>query len=305
MLKTKGFSLQNTETTIVCLDALDEIKLEEISKFVDRIKEFSTKYKRIHLYVSSRFHHFKREQEAFADTNFCFVEIKRFTIEQINEYLENSGLTRNDIKRIIDFFNIETSSLIQVPRYLEMVIDVIREKGIEYTSKLTKAELLELFIYKKLQIEEKRINIQKKEIIKRVLEKLALLMEIYQTNLLTKEELITFFDDVKSNLNISFLQQVPVEIFYRRSLLKDNTDTIEFENTEFQEYLAAKEILRLGRTEQVIFDIAVDQELKEIFPSWFNTLAFVIDLDISLLKPILHFGASGDSIVQDENITVC
>ena len=82
--------------------------------------------------------------------------------------------------------------------------------------------------------------------------------------------------------------------------MKDNIDTIEFENTEFQEYLAAKEILRLGRTEQVIFDIAVDQELKEIFPSWFNTLGFAIDLDISLLKPILHFGASGNSIVQAE-----
>jgi len=29
-------------------------------------------------------------------------------------------------------------------------------------------------------------------------------------------------------------------------------------------------------------------------------LGYAIDLDISLLKPILHFGASGDSIVQDE-----
>ena len=300
LLKTKGFTLRNAEITIVCLDALDEIKLEDISTFADRIKEFSSKYKHIHLYVSCRFHHFKRERETFNDTNLCFIEIGHFTNDQIQEYLENSGLTRNDIKRVMGFFDNKTSPLIQVPRYLEMVIDIIREKGIEYTRNLTKTEIFELFIYKKLEIEEKRINTQKKEIIKRVLEKLALLMEIYQTNLLTKEELITFFDDVKSNLNISFLQQVPIEIFYSRSLLKDNIDTIEFENTELQEYLAAKEILRLGRTEQVIFDIAVDQELKEILPSWFNTLGFVIDLDISLLKPILHFGASGDSIVQAE-----
>src|SRR4030042_2701477 len=277
-LKTKNFALQNKDATIVCLDALDEIKYEEFSKFVDWIKEFSAKYKDIHLFVSCRFHHFKKEQESFGGTNFNLIEIRRFTSEQTHEYLENSGLSKNDIKKVMAFFDTTyREPLIQVPRYLEMMIDIVRDRGIKYTRKLTKTEIFELFIYKKLEIEEKRINTQKKEIIKRVLEKLALLMEIYQANLLTKEELMTFFDDVKSNLNISFLQQVPLEIFYDRSLLKDNIDTIEFENTEFQEYLAAKEILRLGRAEQVIFDIAVDQELKEIFPSWFNTLGFAID----------------------------
>ncbi len=300
LLKSKGFALRNTEATIVCLDALDEIKFDEFSKFIERIKDFSGKYKRIHLYISCRFQHFKKEQEAFTDSTFSFVEIKQLTNDQIHEYLQQSGLTGDDIKRIMFFFNHKTASLIQVPRYLEMVLDTIQKNSIEYTSKLTKTDIFEIFIYKKLEIEEKRCNAQKKEIIKRVLEKLALTMEIYQSNLITKEELITFFDDVKSNLSISFLQQVPVEIFYSRSLLKDNIDTIEFENTEFQEYLAAKELLRLGRTEQVMFDIAVDHELKEIFPSWFNTLGFVIDLDISLLKPILHFGTSGNSTVQDE-----
>lgn len=300
-LKTKNFALQNTDATVVCLDALDEVKLEEFSRFVGWIKEFSAKYEGIHLFVSCRFHHFNKEQESFVDTNINFIEIIRFSIEQTHEYLENSELSQNYIKKVMAFFDTaDRDPLIHVPRYLEMMIDIVRNKGIENTRKLTKTEIFELFIYKKLEIEEKRINTQKKEIIKLVLEKLALLMEIYQTNLLTKEELMTFFDDVKSNLNVSFLQQVPVEIFYGRSLLKDNIDTIEFENTEFQEYLAAKEILRLGRTEQVIFDIAVDQELKEIFPSWFNTLGFAIDLDISLLKPILHFGVSRDSIVQDE-----
>ena len=300
-LKIKDFVLQNTDATIVCLDALDEIKYEDFSRFVDRIKEFSIKYKNIHLFVSCRIHHFKKEQESFVDTSFNFIEIIRFSSEQTHEYLESSGLSPNDIKKIMALFETAyRSSLIQVPRYLELMIEIIKDKGAEYAKKLTKAEIFEYFICKKLALEEKKTTMKKKEIIKRVQEKLALLMEIYQTNILTKEELTTFFDDVKSNLNISFLQQVPLEIFYDRSLLKDNIDTIEFENTEFQEYLAAKEILRLGRTEQVIFDIAVDQELKEIFPSWFNTLGFAIDLDISLLKPILHFGASGNSIVQAE-----
>jgi hypothetical protein len=300
-LKTKDFALQDTDITIVCLDALDEIKYEDFSKFVDRIKEFSSKYKNIHLFVSCRSHHFKKEQESFVETNFNFIEIIPFSNEQTHEYLESSGLSHNDIKKIMALFETAyRNPLIQVPRYLELMIEIIKDKGAEYARKLTKTEIFEYFISKKLELEEKRTTTKKKEIIKRVQEKLALLMEIYQTNILSKEELMTFFDDVESNLNISLLQQVPLEAFINRSLLKDNIDTIEFENTEFQEYLAAKEMLRLGRADQSIFDIAVDQDIREIFPSWFNSLGFAIDLDISLLKPILHFGTSRNSIVQDE-----
>ena len=89
-LKIKDFVLQNTDATIVCLDALDEIKYEDFSRFVDRIKEFSIKYKNIHLFVSCRIHHFKKEQESFVDTSFNFIEIIRFSSEQTHEYLESS-----------------------------------------------------------------------------------------------------------------------------------------------------------------------------------------------------------------------
>lgn len=299
--KTEDFVLQNTDTTVVCLDALDEIKYEDFSRFVDWIKEFSSKYKHVHLFVSCRIHHFRKDQESFVDTSFNFIEIIRFSSEQTHEYLKSSGLSQNDITKIMALFETAyRTPLIQVPRYLELMIEIIKDKGAEYAKKLTKTEIFEYFITKKLAIEEKRTTTRKKELIKRVQEKLALLMEIYQKNILSKEELMTFFDDVESNLNISLLQQVQLETFINRSLLKDNIDTIEFENTEFQEYLAAKEMLRLGRADQGIFEVAVDQEIKEIFPSWFNTLGFAMDLDISLLKPILHFGASRDSIVQNE-----
>ena len=299
--KTDSFTLKNSEEMIVCLDALDEVSQQDFSRVVDRIKEFSKQYKNIHLFISCREHHFKKYQELFIDTDFSYIQIASFSRSQTHDYLEKHGLSKDDIEKITDIFEFKDRELlIQTPRYLEMITDIINEKGMQHLIRLTKTDIFEHFIYKKLEIEEKRINGQKKEIIKRVLEKLALIMEIYQRNFITKEELMTFFDDVKSNLNISFLQQVPIEMFYERSLLKDNKDTIEFENTEFQEYLAAKEILRLGRIDQVVFDLVVDQELQEISYSWFNTLGFVIDLDISILKPVLFFGSSKKGVVQDE-----
>jgi len=301
LLKTNNFSLINNQRTIVCLDALDEVKQQDFSKIVDWIKEFTHDYPDVNLLISCRLHYFKKYQELFIDTDFEYITIEQFSVYQTENYLHNTGISELDIEKIMEMFRFtDRDLLIQIPRYLEMLTEAIHKKGIDYVKTLTKTDLFELFIYNKLMLEEKKINEQNKEILKRILEKLALLMEIYQTNVITKDELMTFFDDVKSDLKISFLQQVPLEIFYDRSLLKDNIDSVEFENTEFQEYLAAKEILRLGRVEQCIFDLAVDQQLQAIFPSWFNTLSFVVDLDISLLEPLLFFGQSKNRILQDE-----
>lgn len=94
-------------------------------------------------------------------------------------------------------------------------------------------------------------------------------MEIYQSNRITKDELMRFFDDLKSNFISPFIisHNNLLRALYERSLLKDDIDTIEFENTEFQEYLAAKEIVRMGNTEQIIFDLAIVPELKDMHPS--------------------------------------
>jgi hypothetical protein len=301
LFRTKTFTLKNNAKTVVCLDALDEVRHEEFPDAVDSIKQFSKRYKNISLFVSCRYHHFLKYQELFTDVEFDYMKIELFTREQVHIYFEREGILKEDIEKIIQILEFRHRNLIiQTPRYLEMMAAWIKDKGIDNLRKLKKTEIFEWFIYKKLDIEGRKLGFQKKEIIKRVLEKIALLMEMYQTNILKKDELITIFDDVKSNLNISFLQQVPIEFFYERTVLKDNIDTVEFENTEFQEYLAAKEILRLGRTDQIVFDLAIDQELQEIFPSWFNTLGFLVDLEISLLKLLLDFGASKSKIVQDE-----
>lgn len=211
-------------------------------------------------------------------------------------------MSDTDIEKLINSLQFRHRNLIiQTPRYLELLVVYIKEKGIKDIENITRTDLFEHFIYQKLEIEDKRLNTQKRDLVKRVLEKLALIMEIYQTNLLTKDELMTFFDDLNSDLKLSLLHQVPLEIFFDKSLLKDNGVTIEFDNTEFQEYLAAKEITRLGHIQQTVFDLSIDQELREIFPTWFNTLTFLLELDISLLKPILDFGSCSKELhVQDE-----
>ncbi len=297
------FKLDNSEDIVLCFDALDEVKQDTFSIVVEQIKFFITKYPKIHVVVACRWHFFEKYQVLFLESDFKYVRIYPFSLENIKEYLKQKAISENDIDKLIDTLHFKHRNLIiQTPRYLELLVDYINENGVEKISSLTRVSLFEYFIYKKLELEDNKPNTQKRDLVKRVLEKLALIMEIYQTNILTKDELMTFFDDLKSDLKVSMLQQVPLEVFYDKSLLKDNIETLEFDNTEFQEYLAAKEITRLGHPLRTVFDLSVDSELREIYPSWFNTLTFLIELDISLLKPIIDFGSSKHpGHIQDEN----
>ncbi|MBU0469272.1 MAG: hypothetical protein KJ736_09480, partial [Candidatus Omnitrophica bacterium] len=301
LFKSKKFILKNSKQLVVCLDALDEVKSYDFSAIVELIEVFSKKYFNISLFVSCRYHHFSKYQNLFDTFQFDFLQIQPFTREQVKSYLNNSNISDQDVEQMIRILTSRGRDLIiQTPRYLEMIANFIGKEGAEVVSNLTKGELFEKFIYQKLDLENRKSKNNESELIKRVLEKIALVMEIYQTNTLKKDDLITIFEDVKSNLNISFLHQVPIKDFLDRTVIKDNIDEIEFENTEFQEFLAAKEILRLGRSDQVVFDLAVDQELNEIFPSWFNTLSFLIDLNIDLINPIFEFTNNRLSDLQDE-----
>jgi len=237
-----------------------------------------------------------------SDLDFRYARISPFPTEQVESYLKHNSISQENIKSIFNTFSFRGRDLvIQTPRYLELLASYTKDKGIENISEITKAVLFEFFIYRKLEIEDENLNTQKRDLIKRVLEKLALIMETYQNNLLKKDELMSFFDDLQSDLKSSLLHQIPIEIFFDKTLLKDNINTIEFDNTEFQEYLAAKEIIRLGKNIRTIFELSVDPEIREIYPSWFNTLGFIVDLDISILKPLLDFGRmSKAGITQDE-----
>ena len=300
--KSDGFELKNKESIIICFDALDEVKLEVFSRTVEKIKTFLDEYDKITIIISCRWHFFRKYKELFSDLDFRYTRIFPFLTEQVESFLKHNSISQEDIERIFNTLSFRGRDLvIQTPRYLEFMVSYIRDKGIENISEITRTVLFEFFIYRKLEIEDENLNTQKRDLIKRVLEKLALIMETYQNNLLKKDELMSFFDDLQSDLKLSLLQQIPFEIFFDKTLLKDNIDTIEFDNTEFQEYLAAKEIIRLGKNIRTVFELSVDPEIREIYPSWFNTLGFVVDLDISILKPLLDFGRmSKEETTQDE-----
>jgi hypothetical protein len=274
---------------VLLLDALDEVKASLLPEILQKIEDVSIKYPELRIFISSRWTFINRYAKTFPE--YRFVVISPFTQGQVREYLRIAKHSESDIDtllgRIMPFNH--RMIVIQIPRYLSYMEDFLKNKGVLAAAEVSRNELFEHFIYSKLDLEDKKFNADKRAIIKRILEKLALTMEIYQTNTLSKDELMTFFDEIKSDLKIVALNQIELEVFFDNSLLKNNVDTIEFDNTEFQEYLAAKELSRFPDPNRVAAGFAIDYDAKEIYPTWFNALTFLLDMQPDLLGQIIDF----------------
>jgi hypothetical protein len=288
------------------LDGLDEVQSSRFPSVLDKIEDISRQDPDLSIYLSTRWLFINRYATSFP--SYRFITISPFTREQVREYLLAAHHSEADVddllNRVMSFSH--QMLVIQVPRYLSYLNDFLKAKGLKAAAQVSRNELFEYFIYSKLDLEEKKLNTDKREITKRVLEKLALTMEIYQSNVISKDELMTFFDDLQSDLKLAALSQISLEVFFDYSLLKNNIDTIEFENTEFQEYLAAKEITRFSDPGRAAFSFAVDPNVQEMYPTWFNALTFLVDMQPDLLEQLVEFSGMRGSefkVVEEAFLT--
>jgi len=320
--KSDNFIWEDSENIIICLDALDEVNANNFNGVIQNIKSFSDNYSNVSILISCRAHYIQKSKSKFNQfEQYAFIEVQNFTENQIRKFLEGkySGNNKDEIINSIiqKSKNNNDYSILTIPRYLEVLASILQdsEKKPEDIVRMKRIDFFEQFIYKKLEAEVKKENERKKKenevilanevvITKRVLEKLALVMEIYQTTQITKEELVTFLDDTDSNANLLFLNQIDLDTFINR-VLKHFGDSIQFDNTEFQEYLAAKELLRMGQRSQILFDLIIEPNLKHIYKNWYDVLRYVIELDASLVIPIVGLlKQKGEYLVADDLFTL-
>jgi hypothetical protein len=283
------------------LDALDEVKGSQFPEVLEKIKDIADANPKLAFFISGRWVFIDRYAHTFP--SYRLITISPFRQDQVKDYLRQSGHQTQEIDRLLDRIMPlgQRQLVIQIPRYLQYLNLYLEKKGIDAASKVSRNDLFEFFIYQKLTLEETKLNTQKREMIQRFLEQLALAMEIYQANEIKKDELMTFLDEFQSDLKQAAVAQIDIEIFYEYSLLKNNPDTVEFENTEFQEYLAAKEIKRQRDPARAAFAVAVEPNTKEIYPSWYNALIFLVDMLPALLEQVVEFSGlrSGKKILDE------
>jgi hypothetical protein len=296
----------STDSRALLLDALDEVPSKLFFDVLKRIENLSKNNPDLPIYLSARWVFISRYAASFA--SYRFISISPFTLSQVREYLsaEKELYKEQDIDAILNILSFRHNLLvIQIPRYLEFLKEYLKTNTITGNTPLSRNELFEYFIDSKLAVEETKPEAEDAATVsRRMLEKLAISLEIYQTNSISKDELMTFFDEVDSDLKLATLSH-PLSIFYNNSLLTVSSEDIgkvAFDNTEFQEYLAAKEITRLPDTAKAAFSFAADPSIKAIYPTWFNALTFLVDMQPQLLEPIIEFSGlrSGDFRVVDE-----
>jgi hypothetical protein len=303
--KLQGISLKSLDSNIVlCFDALDEVRQDAFYELVRQTKLLFEIYRDIKVIFSCRLLFYKK-YPVFEENNFTYMSIDDFDFEQVRAYLEE--ILTEDNKRIFSDAEIDTiiqdfkepnwESIILIPRYLEKFVEF---RKVRPSEKPTRSSLYDFFINERLEIEDSKRGAQDKVIIRRVLEKIALVMEIYQKNEILKDELLSIMEDVQSQMTGNFLDMGKLQILFEHSLWKDYGNTISYEDHTIQEYLASCELLRLGGQKH-LYDFVVDPLLKEIHPSWFGALGFCVDQDIKLLEPLIDFGQREiDKIIESE-----
>lgn len=277
------------DKTIICLDALDELPFSNLYSFFEQVEEFITANLNVKVFLSCRIHHLNKIEYDLSNIPFEFITLDKFYGKQVFDYLKNRDINKETIEKIKEKTKLgNLFDFLSIPRFLYYFSELIQNKNIEEVINLSRSEIFEDFIYRKIDKErDRKYPESENHTIKRVLEELALVMKIFQVSQISKDDFFTIFKEL--NLGNIFTGKGLIEKLCDKSLLKDNIDYLEFENQEFLDYLASKELSRFEKIEQVFFDIAVEPHLKEIYTPWFYVMPFVLEQNTNMINILLDF----------------
>lgn len=297
-----------TGIDLICFDALDEVDDNLFSKAVQFVSEASKKFASKKIVVCCRSYYIQNNLSIILSSlsEFQYLLIDKFNDEQITQFINQSGMDdeigKSMIAKLSSKGGEQLKSVLKIPRYLNEICNVIVDNmyNADAVENWKRSDFFDKAIYFQLETEFKEKS-NKLELSKRVLEKLALIMEIKRTNRITMDELLSFLDDINSNINLSFLSSVDISDFTKR-VMKQTGNNLEFHNTEFQEYLAAKEINRLKFKDQVLHDLLVDKDFFHIYTNWYDVLRFLVELSPDIILPLSNFVQIRNNGLVDENL---
>lgn len=291
-------AFKDAKDSIVCIDALDELSFKNISEFFDNLDTFIHNHPNTSILITCRDHHIKRFKDKiyWRFDSLKIVQIQQFTDVHIEEYLGTEVF--KNLEQYNDRYY-EIVNFLTTPRYLYYFKKLLDENGIESLLQMSKLSLFEAFIYHKLEIEKDKVPHMSDSLIKSTLETIALIMKLCQTDTLTLEEFDIIIEQSYGLFKDVLKSEELLQIFKDRSLIKDNIDSLEFENKEFLDFLAAKKILSFtNNIESAFFKIGVDAVTNEVKTPWFDTLIFLLEGHPKLAEHILTY------IQQDEKVLI-
>lgn len=277
------------------IDALDEVEGSIFFSTLQTIKEYKAKNPDTKVLFTCRKHYVASYAKHFAScTDLIYVELCRLKNEDMMEVVNGcSETTKASVTK-----SAKLRDILTIPRYLTFLLEYEEQKG--DISNI--GDLFEFIVGKTIQNAVKarhknNDNESIKILIQRVLEKIAFIMEISRKDQISKDELYTILDGVKGNMTQMLVTNFDL-LFFESRILKDTNGTLQFENTELQEYLAAKELCRQDNIESVLYDVAVQKDLKHIYPNWYDVIPHIsysenkVHTFINVIKLIVSYESS-------------
>lgn len=263
------------ENEYCIIDALDEVEGYLFYNVLQSIKHYKKENPKVKVLFTCRKHYVASYARHFADCNYLtFIEICRLSERDVMNVISgNCNCSEATLENINK--SPKLKELITIPRYLIFLLEYIKQKG----ECLNIGELFEYMIVCSIKAAiEAYKGIQNTEsiriLLQRVLEKVAFVMEISRKDQISKDELYTILDGIKGNMTQMFIANFDL-LYFESRILKDTDGILQFENTELQEYLAAKELCRQDNIESVLYDVAVHKELKHIYPNWYDVIPHI------------------------------
>ena len=276
--KASKFTALSTpkENEYCIIDALDEVEGYSFYDVLQSIKHYKEENPKVKVLFTCRKHYVASYAQHFADCNhLTFIEICRLNERNVMNVISSDNC--NCSKVTLENINKspKLKELITIPRYLTFILEYIKQKR----DCLNIGELFEYMIASSIKAAiEAHKGIQNTEsiriLLQRVLEKVAFVMEISRKDQFSKDELYTILDGIKGNMTQMFIANFDL-LYFESRILKDTDGTLQFENTELQEYLAAKELCRQDNIESVLYDVAVHKKLKHIYSNWYDVIPHI------------------------------
>lgn len=277
------------------IDALDEVEGDIFLRTLQSIKEYKEKNPKVKVLFTCRKHYVASYAKHFAScSSLTFIELCRLSDNDVMKIIKECSkiTTANVIK------NSKLKELLTIPRYLTFLLKYKETR--DDSSNIS--DFFEYIIGNSIQeAVKKRLNTITNESIKiliqRVLEKVAFIMEISRKDHISKDELYTILDGVRGNMTQMLVTNFDL-LFFESRILKETNGILQFENTELQEYLAAKELCRHDNIESVLYDVAVHKDLKHIYPNWYDVIPHISYIEdrtrsfINVIKLIVSYESS-------------
>jgi hypothetical protein len=260
---------QEVENLVLLLDGLDETN-NKFSNIIDIVNSFVEQYSTIKIVITCRpnFYDLDKTHKNILKgklDKFNYFEFVPLSNLDIQNYCKNRKIS-NVENFVVQLSEQKLQDFATIPFYLEKLVDIFEDKG---SLPIQRTELMEEIIAQRLIYEKadkgKKIA-DKKNAILDDLQKVAFVMTKLNKNQLTENEYHQIISDYTSR-----------ELIEQVAFWKKDIDTWQFEHNIFQEYLAAKFLMKFD-VEDIEKIVCIAFENKPIIEFWSSALSFLAEL---------------------------